>query len=143
MLQGENNELLKELHDNKVQIDNLQHVKHQLAQQLEEARRRLEDAERVSHLGHAHTHECGDSGAFANASATASSATGVGRRARCTRRGIERTLGRRTQTVVGEHGNIAVEEQVRRRGVVASRGGGGSAVCLWVIHMCTSQHKKQ
>lgn len=47
-LQNENNELLKELHDNKVQIDNLQYVKHQLAQQLEEARRRLEDAERVS-----------------------------------------------------------------------------------------------
>lgn len=30
-----------------MQLDNLQHVKYQLAQQLEEARRRLEDAERV------------------------------------------------------------------------------------------------
>jgi predicted nucleic acid-binding Zn-ribbon protein len=46
-LQVENNELLKEVHDQKVQLDNLQHVKYQLAQQLEEARRRLEDAERV------------------------------------------------------------------------------------------------
>ena len=36
------------MHDQKVQLDNLQHVKYQLAQQLEEARRRLEDAERVS-----------------------------------------------------------------------------------------------
>lgn len=47
-LQVENNELLKEIHDQKVQLDNLQHVKYQLAQQLEEARRRLEDAERVN-----------------------------------------------------------------------------------------------
>ncbi|PAV90859.1 hypothetical protein WR25_04868 [Diploscapter pachys] len=36
----------QEVHDQKVQLDNLQHVKYQLAQQLEEARRRLEDAER-------------------------------------------------------------------------------------------------
>ena len=36
------------MHDQKVQLDNLQHVKYTLAQQLEEARRRLEDAERVS-----------------------------------------------------------------------------------------------
>ncbi|KAK6036962.1 hypothetical protein COOONC_25533, partial [Cooperia oncophora] len=35
-----------EVHDQKVQLDNLQHVKYTLAQQLEEARRRLEDAER-------------------------------------------------------------------------------------------------
>ncbi|VDL64086.1 unnamed protein product [Nippostrongylus brasiliensis] len=45
-LQAENNDLLKEVHDQKVQLDNLQHVKYTLAQQLEEARRRLEDAER-------------------------------------------------------------------------------------------------
>ncbi|MCP9260509.1 Paramyosin [Dirofilaria immitis] len=32
--------------NNNIQLDNLQHVKYQLAQQLEEARRRLEDAER-------------------------------------------------------------------------------------------------
>ncbi|RCN41080.1 hypothetical protein ANCCAN_12963 [Ancylostoma caninum] len=49
-LQAENNDLLKEVHDQKVQLDNLQHVKYTLAQQLEEARRRLEDAERVSSL---------------------------------------------------------------------------------------------
>lgn len=47
-LQAENNDYLTELHDVKVQMDNAQHIKAQLAQQLEEARRRLEEAERVS-----------------------------------------------------------------------------------------------
>lgn len=42
--------VFQEVHDQKVQLDNLQHVKYTLAQQLEEARRRLEDAERVSLL---------------------------------------------------------------------------------------------
>lgn len=46
-LQLQNNDLLKELHDVKIQVDNLQHIKQQLVQQLEEARRRLEDAESV------------------------------------------------------------------------------------------------
>lgn len=50
-------DLLKEVHDQKVQLDNLQHVKYQLAQQLEEARRRLEDAERERSQMQAQLHQ--------------------------------------------------------------------------------------
>ena len=45
------------MHDQKVQLDNLQHVKYQLAQQLEEARRRLEDAERERSQMQAQLHQ--------------------------------------------------------------------------------------
>lgn len=47
-LATENGELLKEIHEYKVSLDNANHLKGQLASQLEEARRRLEDEERVS-----------------------------------------------------------------------------------------------
>lgn len=49
-LTQENSELLKEMHEIKVHLDNANHLKSQLAAQLEDARRRLEDEERVSHL---------------------------------------------------------------------------------------------
>lgn len=42
----ENSELIKEIHEFKVQLDNANHLKQQLAQQLEDNRRRLEDEER-------------------------------------------------------------------------------------------------
>lgn len=44
----ENAELIKEVHEYKTTIDNINHIKGQLAVQLEETRRRLEDEERVS-----------------------------------------------------------------------------------------------
>ena len=47
-LTQENSELLKEIHEVKVHLDNANHLKTQLATQLEDARRRLEDEERVS-----------------------------------------------------------------------------------------------
>lgn len=47
-LANENNDLMKECHDYKIQLDNLNHLKTQLATQLEDTRRRLEDEERVS-----------------------------------------------------------------------------------------------
>ena len=47
-LTQENSELLKEIHEIKVHLDNANHFKTQLATQLEDARRRLEDEERVS-----------------------------------------------------------------------------------------------
>lgn len=47
-LTQENSELLKEIHEIKVHLDNANHLKTQLATQLEDARRRLEDEERVS-----------------------------------------------------------------------------------------------
>jgi len=45
-LQAENNDYLKEMHDIKVQMEQSLHIKQQLSQQLEECRRRLDDAER-------------------------------------------------------------------------------------------------
>lgn len=47
-LASENADLMKEVHDYKVQLDNVNHLKTQLATQLEDTRRRLEDEERVS-----------------------------------------------------------------------------------------------
>lgn len=47
-LTTENAELLKEIHEYKISLDNSNHLKTQLATQLEETRRRLEDEERVS-----------------------------------------------------------------------------------------------
>lgn len=47
-LSAENTELIKEVHEYKVSLDNANHLKTQLASQLEDARRRLEDEERVS-----------------------------------------------------------------------------------------------
>ena len=49
-LSTENSELLKEIHEYKVTLDNSNHIKGQLATQLEESRRRLEDEERVSDI---------------------------------------------------------------------------------------------
>lgn len=49
-LSQENTELIKEVHEYKVSLDNANHLKGQLAQQLEETRRRLEDEERVRSL---------------------------------------------------------------------------------------------
>lgn len=49
-LTQENSELIKEIHEYKIHLDNANHTKGQLAQQLEEVRRRLEDEERVSIL---------------------------------------------------------------------------------------------
>jgi chromosome segregation ATPase len=46
-LTQENSELLKEIHEIKVHLDNANHLKTQLATQLEDSRRRLEDEERV------------------------------------------------------------------------------------------------
>lgn len=46
-LSQENAELLKEIHEYKVSLDNVNHLKSQLAIQLEDTRRRLEDEERV------------------------------------------------------------------------------------------------
>lgn len=97
-LQQENNDILKDLHETKVQVDNLQHLKHQLAQQLEEARRRLEDAERVRKLylkylmAHERVKESGndtemDLGSSPDASAVAPGAVGAGQHQKCPRRG--------------------------------------------------------
>lgn len=47
-LSQENIELVKEVQDLKVNIENATYLKSQLAGQLEDARRRLEDDERVS-----------------------------------------------------------------------------------------------
>ena len=47
-LSTENAELIKEIHEYKVSLDNVNHLKSQLAQQLEDTRHRLEDEERVS-----------------------------------------------------------------------------------------------
>lgn len=47
-LSAENAEYLKEIHELKVSLDNVNHLKGQLATQLEDTRRRLEDEERVS-----------------------------------------------------------------------------------------------
>lgn len=47
-LSSENTELIKEIHEYKVSLDNANHLKTQLASQLEDTRRRLEDEERVS-----------------------------------------------------------------------------------------------
>lgn len=44
----ENIELVKEVQDLKVNVENASYLKSQLAGQLEDARRRLEDDERVS-----------------------------------------------------------------------------------------------
>lgn len=44
----ENIELTKEVQDIKIQIENVTYLKSQIAGQLEDARRRLEDDERVS-----------------------------------------------------------------------------------------------
>lgn len=44
----ENIELTKEVQDLKIQIENVQYLKSQIGGQLEDARRRLEDDERVS-----------------------------------------------------------------------------------------------
>ena len=49
-LATENAELLKEIHEYKISLDNANHLKTQLATQLEDTRRRLEDEERVSRL---------------------------------------------------------------------------------------------
>jgi uncharacterized coiled-coil DUF342 family protein len=49
-LTAENAELIKEVHEYKVSLDNVNHLKAQLAQQLEDTRHRLEDEERVSYL---------------------------------------------------------------------------------------------
>lgn len=46
-LSQENSELVKEVHEYKVSLDNANHLKGQLAQQLEDTRHRLEDEERV------------------------------------------------------------------------------------------------
>ena len=46
-LSTENSELIKEIHEYKVSLDNVNHLKAQLAQQLEDTRHRLEDEERV------------------------------------------------------------------------------------------------
>lgn len=46
-LSAENAEYLKEIHELKVSLDNVNHLKSQLATQLEDTRRRLEDEERV------------------------------------------------------------------------------------------------
>ena len=46
-LSTENSELIKEVHEYKVHLDNANHTKSQLAAQLEDSRRRLEDEERV------------------------------------------------------------------------------------------------
>lgn len=46
-LEQENIELVKEVQDLKVNIENATYLKSQLAGQLEDARRRLEDDERV------------------------------------------------------------------------------------------------
>ena len=47
-LSTENAELIKEIHEYKVSLDNVNHLKAQLAQELENTRHRLEDEERVS-----------------------------------------------------------------------------------------------
>jgi uncharacterized coiled-coil DUF342 family protein len=49
-LTAENAELIKEVHEYKVSLDNVNHLKAQLAQQLEDTRHRLEDEERVRYL---------------------------------------------------------------------------------------------
>lgn len=46
----ENIELVKEVQEVKIALDNSNHIKGQLAQQLEDTRRRLEDEERVSNM---------------------------------------------------------------------------------------------
>ena len=46
-LSTENAELIKEVHEYKISLDNANHLKSQLATQLEDTRRRLEDEERV------------------------------------------------------------------------------------------------
>lgn len=47
-LSVENSELIKEVHEYKISLDNANHLKGQIAQQLEDTRHRLEDEERVS-----------------------------------------------------------------------------------------------
>lgn len=47
-LSQENTELIKEVHEHKMQLDNANHLKQQLAQQLEDTKHRLEEEERVS-----------------------------------------------------------------------------------------------
>lgn len=47
-LSTENGELIKEIHEYKVSLDNSNHIKTQLATQLENERRRAEEEERVS-----------------------------------------------------------------------------------------------
>lgn len=47
-LSQENSELIKEVHEYKISLDNANHLKGQIAQQLEDTRHRLEDEERVS-----------------------------------------------------------------------------------------------
>ena len=49
-LTTENAELIKEVHEYKVHLDNANHTKSQLASQLEDSRRRLEDEERVTFI---------------------------------------------------------------------------------------------
>lgn len=49
-LSTENAELIKEVHEYKVHLDNANHTKSQLATQLEDSRRRLEDEERVTFI---------------------------------------------------------------------------------------------
>jgi len=72
-------------------------------------------------------------GALANASAAAPRATGTGLGPGCSGRGGLGPHRRRAQTVAGQHGNHAVEEQVRRRGHSAPGGGRGTQVRL---HFC-------
>ena len=49
-LTQENTELIKEVHEVKLQLDNANHLKQQIAQQLEDTRHRLEEEERVSYF---------------------------------------------------------------------------------------------
>lgn len=58
-LAQENVELIKEVHDYKISLDNANHLKSQLASQLEDSRRRLEEEERkrASVENHCHTLE--------------------------------------------------------------------------------------
>lgn len=49
-LSQENTELVKEVHEYKISLDNANHLKGQIAQQLEDTRHRLEDEERVSSM---------------------------------------------------------------------------------------------
>lgn len=55
-LSTENTELIKEIHEYKVSLDNSNHTKSQLATQLEESRRRLEDEERKRSSLEQHSH---------------------------------------------------------------------------------------
>lgn len=49
-LSSENSDLMKEVQEYKVSLDNVNHIKLQLASQLEDLRRKYEDEERVRNL---------------------------------------------------------------------------------------------